>query len=135
MAWLVAVLRKTRPSKPAFRLEATAETDRRATLTRCGGSQQLPNGLTSTTPGRSGSAVILRGLQGHDRFRVDNCRIAPHESEAWATGKSSLFLPLAAHHSFLSSSVVEGSGPFSGGDVAHMRATEWQRYLQASLIG
>jgi pantetheine-phosphate adenylyltransferase len=61
--------------------------------------------------------VILRGLRALTDFEFE-LQIA-HTNRSLAPDVETLFLATAAHHSFLSSSVVKEVARF-GGDVSHM---------------
>ncbi|MCT0199374.1 pantetheine-phosphate adenylyltransferase [Synechococcus sp. CS-1325] len=75
------------------------------------------DGLTVEFARRSGAAVILRGLRAMTDFEFE-LQIA-HTNRTLAAEVETLFLATAAHHSFLSSSVVKEVARF-GGDVRHM---------------
>ncbi|APD48941.1 pantetheine-phosphate adenylyltransferase [Synechococcus sp. CS-602] len=116
---VVAVLRN--PAKQAsFPLEQRLEQIRRATLHLGAVEVSSFDGLTVDYARQSGSAVILRGLRAMTDFEFE-LQIA-HTNRSLATEVETLFLATAAHHSFLSSSVVKEVARF-GGDVRHMVPT------------
>jgi pantetheine-phosphate adenylyltransferase len=78
------------------------------------------DGLTVEFARRCGAAVILRGLRAMTDFEFE-LQIA-HTNRSLAPEVETLFLATAAHHSFLSSSVVKEVARF-GGDVRHMVPT------------
>ncbi len=116
---LVAVLQN--PGKqPSFPLDQRLAQIRRATAHLSGVEVSSFDGLTVDCARRCGSAVILRGLRAMSDFEFE-LQIA-HTNRSLAPEVETLFLATAAHHSFLSSSVVKEVARF-GGDVRHMVPT------------
>ncbi len=112
----VAVLRN--PSKqPLFPLQQRLDQIREATAHLERVAVGSFDGLTVTYAGRCGAGVILRGLRALTDFEFE-LQIA-HTNRSLAPDVETLFLATAAHHSFLSSSVVKEVARF-GGDVSHM---------------
>ena len=75
------------------------------------------DGLTVEYARSSGAGVILRGLRAMSDFEFE-LQLA-HTNKSLAPDLETLFLATAAHHSFLSSSVVKEVARF-GGDVSRM---------------
>lgn len=116
---VVAVLRN--PGKqPSFPLEQRLEQIRRATGHLAAVEVSSFDGLTVDYARQCGSTVILRGLRAMTDFEFE-LQIA-HTNRSLAVEVETLFLATAAHHSFLSSSVVKEVARF-GGDVRHMVPT------------
>jgi pantetheine-phosphate adenylyltransferase len=112
----VAVLRN--PSKqPLFPLQQRLDQIREATAHLERVVVGSFDGLTVTYAGQCGAGVILRGLRALTDFEFE-LQIA-HTNRSLAPDVETLFLATAAHHSFLSSSVVKEVARF-GGDVSHM---------------
>lgn len=113
---VVAVLQN--PSKQAsFPLEQRLDQIRQATSHLKRVEVSSFDGLTVDFARSCGSAVILRGLRAMSDFEFE-LQIA-HTNRSLAAEVETLFLVTAAHHSFLSSSVVKEVARF-GGDVRHM---------------
>ena len=113
---VVAVLQN--PAKRAsFPLEQRLEQIRQATRHLPGVEVGSFDGLTVDYARRCGAEVILRGLRAMSDFEFE-LQIA-HTNKSLAPAVETLFMATAAHHSFLSSSVVKEVARF-GGDVAHM---------------
>ncbi|MCP9798925.1 MULTISPECIES: pantetheine-phosphate adenylyltransferase [Cyanophyceae] len=113
---VVAVLMN--PSKqPAFPLERRLQQIRCATEGIAGIEVGHFDGLTVTYAQACGAQVILRGLRAMSDFEFE-LQIA-HTNRTLAPRVETLFMATAAHHSFLSSSVVKEVARF-GGDVGHM---------------
>lgn len=113
---VVAVLMN--PSKqPSFPLERRLEQIRLATEAMAGVEVGHFGGLTVTYAQACGAGVILRGLRAMSDFEFE-LQIA-HTNRSLAPQVETLFMATAAHHSFLSSSVVKEVARF-GGDVGHM---------------
>jgi pantetheine-phosphate adenylyltransferase len=113
---VVAVLQN--PSKQAsFPLEQRLNQIRQATSHLERVEVSSFDGLTVDFARRCDSAVILRGLRAMSDFEFE-LQIA-HTNRSLAAEVETLFLVTAAHHSFLSSSVVKEVARF-GGDVRHM---------------
>jgi pantetheine-phosphate adenylyltransferase len=113
---VVAVLQN--PSKqPSFPLEQRLEQIRSATSNLPRVEVSSFDGLTVSFARQCGAAVILRGLRAMSDFEFE-LQIA-HTNRSLAPEVETLFLATAAHHSFLSSSVVKEVARF-GGDVRHM---------------
>ncbi|CAK6688146.1 MULTISPECIES: pantetheine-phosphate adenylyltransferase [unclassified Synechococcus] len=113
---VVAVLQN--PSKQAsFPLEQRLDQIRQATSHLERVEVSSFDGLTVDFARSCGSAVILRGLRAMSDFEFE-LQIA-HTNRSLAAEVETLFLVTAAHHSFLSSSVVKEVARF-GGDVRHM---------------
>jgi pantetheine-phosphate adenylyltransferase len=113
---VVAVLQN--PSKqPSFTLEQRLEQIRSATAAIPRVEVSSFDGLTVSFARQCGAAVILRGLRAMSDFEFE-LQIA-HTNRSLAPEVETLFLATAAHHSFLSSSVVKEVARF-GGDVRHM---------------
>ena len=113
---VVAVLQN--PGKqPSFSLEQRLEQIRSATAHLAQVEVASFDGLTVTFASQCGAAVILRGLRAMSDFEFE-LQIA-HTNRSLAAEVETLFLVTAAHHSFLSSSVVKEVARF-GGDVRHM---------------
>jgi pantetheine-phosphate adenylyltransferase len=113
---VVAVLQN--PSKtPAFPLERRLEQIRKATSHLAGVEVRSFDGLTVTMARECGAGVILRGLRAMSDFEFE-LQLA-HTNKSLAPDLETLFLATAAHHSFLSSSVVKEVARF-GGDVSRM---------------
>jgi pantetheine-phosphate adenylyltransferase len=113
---VVAVLQN--PSKQAsFPLEQRLNQIRQATSHLERVEVSSFDGLTVDFARRCDSAVILRGLRAMSDFEFE-LQIA-HTNRSLAAEVETLFLVTAAHHSFLSSSVVKEVARF-GGDVSHM---------------
>jgi pantetheine-phosphate adenylyltransferase len=113
---VVAVLQN--PGKqPSFPLERRLAQIRAATSHLQGVEVGSFDGLTVEFARRGGCAVILRGLRALSDFEFE-LQIA-HTNRSLAPEVETLFLATAAHHSFLSSSVVKEVARF-GGDVRHM---------------
>ncbi|MCP9799501.1 pantetheine-phosphate adenylyltransferase [Synechococcus sp. RedBA-s] len=113
---VVAVLQN--PSKQAsFPLEQRLSQIRQATSHLERVEVSSFDGLTVDFARRCSSAVILRGLRAMSDFEFE-LQIA-HTNRSLAAEVETLFLVTAAHHSFLSSSVVKEVARF-GGDVRHM---------------
>jgi pantetheine-phosphate adenylyltransferase len=113
---VVAVLQN--PGKtPAFPLERRLSQIRQAT----GHLPRLEvtsfDGLTVEMARSCGAGVILRGLRAMSDFEFE-LQLA-HTNKSLAPDLETLFLATAAHHSFLSSSVVKEVARF-GGDVSRM---------------
>ncbi|MCT0219906.1 pantetheine-phosphate adenylyltransferase [Synechococcus sp. CS-1329] len=116
---VVAVLQN--PSKQAsFPLEQRLSQIRQATSHLERVEVSSFDGLTVDFARRCDSAVILRGLRAMSDFEFE-LQIA-HTNRSLAAEVETLFLVTAAHHSFLSSSVVKEVARF-GGDVRHMVPT------------
>jgi pantetheine-phosphate adenylyltransferase len=113
---VVAVLQNP-GKKPAFSLEQRLEQIRQATSHLPGVTVGSFDGLTVDYAGQCGTPVILRGLRAMSDFEFE-LQIA-HTNRSLAPQVETLFLATAAHHSFLSSSVVKEVARF-GGDVSHM---------------
>jgi pantetheine-phosphate adenylyltransferase len=112
----VAVLRN--PSKqPLFPLQQRLDQIREATAHLERVAVGSFDGLTVAYAGLCGAGVILRGLRALTDFEFE-LQIA-HTNRSLAPDVETLFLATAAHHSFLSSSVVKEVARF-GGDVSHM---------------
>jgi pantetheine-phosphate adenylyltransferase len=75
------------------------------------------DGLTVDMARECGAGVILRGLRALSDFEFE-LQLA-HTNKSLAPHLETLFLATAAHHSFLSSSVVKEVARF-GGDVSRM---------------
>ena len=113
---VVAVLQN--PSKiPTFPLEQRLHQIREATSHLQGVEVRSFDGLTVDVARDSGAGVILRGLRALSDFEFE-LQLA-HTNKTLAPHLETLFLATAAHHSFLSSSVVKEVARF-GGDVSHM---------------
>jgi len=113
---VVAVL--VNPSKqPAFPLEQRLGQIRLATEGLAGVEVGHFDGLTVSYAQACGARVILRGLRAMSDFEFE-LQIA-HTNRTLAPQVETLFMATAAHHSFLSSSVVKEVARF-GGDVGHM---------------
>jgi pantetheine-phosphate adenylyltransferase len=113
---VVAVLQN--PSKtPTFSLEQRLQQIRRATAHLQGVEVRSFDGLTVDVARAYGAGVILRGLRAMSDFEFE-LQLA-HTNKSLAPHLETLFLATAAHHSFLSSSVVKEVARF-GGDVSHM---------------
>jgi pantetheine-phosphate adenylyltransferase len=113
---VVAVLQN--PGKtPAFPLEQRLAQIQRATSHLAGVEVRSFDGLTVDMARECGAAVILRGLRALSDFEFE-LQLA-HTNKTLAPHLETLFLATAAHHSFLSSSVVKEVARF-GGDVSHM---------------
>jgi pantetheine-phosphate adenylyltransferase len=113
---VVAVLRN--PAKqPAFPLETRLEQIRQATAHLERVEVGSFDGLTVDYARQCGARVILRGLRALTDFEYE-LQIA-HTNRTLAPAVETLFLATAAHHGFLSSSVVKEVARF-GGDVDHM---------------
>ncbi|WP_216903028.1 pantetheine-phosphate adenylyltransferase [Synechococcus sp. CCY 9618] len=113
---LVAVLMN--PSKqPSFSLEQRLEQIHLATTGISGVEVGHFDGLTVNYAQTCGAQVILRGLRAMSDFEFE-LQIA-HTNQTLAPRVETLFMATAAHHSFLSSSVVKEVARF-GGDVSHM---------------
>ncbi len=113
---VVAVLQN--PSKQAsFPLEQRLDQIRQATSHLERVEVSSFDGLTVDFARSCGSVVILRGLRAMSDFEFE-LQIA-HTNRSLAAEVETLFLVTAAHHSFLSSSVVKEVARF-GGDVRHM---------------
>jgi len=113
---MVAVLQN--PAKQAsFSLEERLAQIRQATGHLPGVEVGSFDGLTVDYARHCGAEVILRGLRAMSDFEFE-LQIA-HTNKSLAPGVETLFMATAAHHSFLSSSVVKEVARF-GGDVAHM---------------
>ena len=113
---VVAVLQN--PGKtPAFALERRLEQIRRATGHLSGVEVRSFDGLTVDMARGCGAGVILRGLRAMSDFEFE-LQLA-HTNKSLAPDLETLFLATAAHHSFLSSSVVKEVARF-GGDVSRM---------------
>jgi pantetheine-phosphate adenylyltransferase len=113
---VVAVLQN--PSKtPTFPLEQRLHQIREATTHLQGVEVRSFDGLTVDVARDSGAGVILRGLRALSDFEFE-LQLA-HTNKTLAPHLETLFLATAAHHSFLSSSVVKEVARF-GGDVSHM---------------
>ena len=113
---VVAVLQN--PSKtPAFPLEQRLEQIRLATTHLAGVEVRSFDGLTVDMAHECGAGVILRGLRAMSDFEFE-LQLA-HTNKTLAPHLETLFLATAAHHSFLSSSVVKEVARF-GGDVSRM---------------
>ena len=113
---VVAVLQN--PSKtPAFPLEQRLEQIRLATTHLAGVEVRSFDGLTVDMARECGAGVILRGLRALSDFEFE-LQLA-HTNKTLAPHLETLFLATAAHHSFLSSSVVKEVARF-GGDVSRM---------------
>lgn len=113
---VVAVLQN--PSKQAsFPLEQRLSQIRQATAHLETVEVSCFDGLTVDFARRCDSSVILRGLRAMSDFEFE-LQIA-HTNRSLAAEVETLFLATAAHHSFLSSSVVKEVARF-GGDVRHM---------------
>ncbi|MGB5239120.1 MAG: pantetheine-phosphate adenylyltransferase [Prochlorococcaceae cyanobacterium] len=113
---VVAVLQN--PSKQAsFPLEQRLNQIRQATSHLERVEVSSFDGLTVDFARRCDSAVILRGLRAMSDFEFE-LQIA-HTNRSLAAEVETLFLVTAAHHSFLSSSVVKEVARF-GGNVRHM---------------
>ncbi|KEF43521.1 MAG: phosphopantetheine adenylyltransferase [Cyanobium sp. CACIAM 14] len=115
-AVVVAVLQN--PAKqPTFSLEQRLEQIRRATEGIPGIEVGHFDGLTVNYAQACEAQVILRGLRALSDFEFE-LQIA-HTNQTLAPRVETLFMATAAHHSFLSSSVVKEVARF-GGDVGHM---------------
>ncbi len=112
----VAVL-KNPAKQPSFSLEQRLEQIRRATEGIPGIEVGHFEGLTVNYAEACGAQVILRGLRAMSDFEFE-LQIA-HTNKSLAPRVETLFMATAAHHSFLSSSVVKEVARF-GGDVGHM---------------
>ncbi len=113
---VVAVLQN--PGKtPAFSLEERLAQIRRATTHLNGVEVRSFDGLTVDMARACGAGVILRGLRALSDFEFE-LQLA-HTNKSLAPHLETLFLATAAHHSFLSSSVVKEVARF-GGDVSRM---------------
>jgi pantetheine-phosphate adenylyltransferase len=113
---VVAVLQN--PGKtPAFALERRLEQIQRATAHLKGVEVRSFDGLTVDMARACGAGVILRGLRAMSDFEFE-LQLA-HTNKSLAPDLETLFLATAAHHSFLSSSVVKEVARF-GGDVSRM---------------
>ena len=113
---VVAVLMN--PSKqPSFPLEQRLAQIRLATEGIAGIEVGHFDGLTVNYAQACGAQVILRGLRAMSDFEFE-LQIA-HTNQTLAPRIETLFMATAAHHSFLSSSVVKEVARF-GGDVGHM---------------
>ncbi|MEB3322921.1 MAG: pantetheine-phosphate adenylyltransferase [Synechococcaceae cyanobacterium] len=113
---VVAVLQN--PAKqPAFPLELRLGQIREATRHLERVEVGSFDGLTVDCARRCGAEVILRGLRALTDFEFE-LQIA-HTNRSLEPRVETLFLATAAHHSFLSSSVVKEVARF-GGDVSHM---------------
>jgi pantetheine-phosphate adenylyltransferase len=113
---VVAVLQN--PSKQAsFPLEQRLNQIRQATSHLERVEVSSFDGLTVDFARSCDAAVILRGLRAMSDFEFE-LQIA-HTNRSLAAEVETLFLVTAAHHSFLSSSVVKEVARF-GGDVRHM---------------
>ncbi len=113
---VVAVLMN--PSKqPSFPLEQRLAQIRLATEGIDGIEVGHFDGLTVNYAQACGAQVILRGLRALSDFEFE-LQIA-HTNQTLAPRVETLFMATAAHHSFLSSSVVKEVARF-GGDVGHM---------------
>jgi pantetheine-phosphate adenylyltransferase len=113
---VVAVLQN--PSKvPTFPLEQRLHQIREATRHLEGVEVRSFDGLTVDVARDAGAGVILRGLRALSDFEFE-LQLA-HTNKTLAPHLETLFLATAAHHSFLSSSVVKEVARF-GGDVTHM---------------
>lgn len=113
---VVAVLMN--PSKqPSFPLEQRLAQIRQATEGIAGIEVGHFDGLTVNYAQACGAQVILRGLRALSDFEFE-LQIA-HTNQTLAPRVETLFMATAAHHSFLSSSVVKEVARF-GGDVGHM---------------
>ncbi|MCP9818040.1 pantetheine-phosphate adenylyltransferase [Synechococcus sp. J7-Johnson] len=113
---VVAVLQN--PSKQAsFPLEQRLNQIRQATSHLERVEVSSFDGLTVDFARSCDSAVILRGLRAMSDFEFE-LQIA-HTNRSLAAEVETLFLVTAAHHSFLSSSVVKEVARF-GGNVRHM---------------
>ncbi|MEB3260903.1 MAG: pantetheine-phosphate adenylyltransferase [Cyanobacteriota bacterium] len=113
---VVAVLQN--PGKtPAFALERRLEQIQRATAHLKRVEVRSFDGLTVDMARACGAGVILRGLRAMSDFEFE-LQLA-HTNKSLAPDLETLFLATAAHHSFLSSSVVKEVARF-GGDVSRM---------------
>ncbi|MBM5816626.1 MAG: pantetheine-phosphate adenylyltransferase [Cyanobacteria bacterium K_Offshore_surface_m2_239] len=113
---VVAVLQN--PSKtPAFPLERRLEQIQRAIAHLNGVEVRSFDGLTVDMARACGAGVILRGLRAMSDFEFE-LQLA-HTNKSLAPDLETLFLATAAHHSFLSSSVVKEVARF-GGNVSRM---------------
>lgn len=113
---VVAVLQN--PSKtPAFALERRLEQIQGAIAHLNGVEVRSFDGLTVDMARACGAGVILRGLRAMSDFEFE-LQLA-HTNKSLAPDLETLFLATAAHHSFLSSSVVKEVARF-GGDVSRM---------------
>ncbi len=113
---VVAVLQN--PGKqPCFPLEQRLEQIRKATAHLGGVEVGSFDGLTVNYARLCGAQVILRGLRAMSDFEFE-LQIA-HTNKSLDPQMETLFLATAAHHSFLSSSVVKEVARF-GGDVTPM---------------
>ncbi|WP_094553921.1 pantetheine-phosphate adenylyltransferase [Synechococcus sp. 1G10] len=113
---VVAVLQN--PSKQAsFPLEQRLNQIRQATSHLERVEVSSFDGLTVDFARSCDAAVILRGLRAMSDFEFE-LQIA-HTNRSLAAEVETLFLVTAAHHSFLSSSVVKEVARF-GGNVRHM---------------
>ena len=113
---VVAVLQN--PSKtPAFPLERRLAQIQLATCHLAGVEVRSFDGLTVDMARECGAGVILRGLRALSDFEFE-LQLA-HTNKTLAPHLETLFLATAAHHSFLSSSVVKEVARF-GGDVSRM---------------
>jgi pantetheine-phosphate adenylyltransferase len=123
---VVAVLQN--PSKqPSFSLEQRLEQIRQATAHLPAVTVGSFDGLTVDYASRCDSPVILRGLRAMSDFEFE-LQIA-HTNRSLAPQVETLFMATAAHHSFLSSSVVKEVARF-GGDISHMVPTAVAEDLQ-----
>jgi len=113
---VVAVLQN--PGKqPCFPLNQRLEQIRMATAHLGGVEVGSFDGLTVHYARLCGAQVILRGLRAMSDFEFE-LQIA-HTNKSLDPQMETLFLATAAHHSFLSSSVVKEVARF-GGDVTPM---------------
>ncbi len=113
---MVGVLQN--PGKqPSFSLDQRLGQIRQATAHLPGVEVGSFDGLTVSFARLTGARVILRGLRALTDFEFE-LQIA-HTNRSLAADVETLFLATAAHHSFLSSSVVKEVARF-GGDVSHM---------------
>jgi pantetheine-phosphate adenylyltransferase len=113
---VVAVLQN--PNKtPAFSLPQRLEQIQQATTHLEGVEVSSFEGLTVDFAHLQNTDVILRGLRALSDFEFE-LQIA-HTNKSLAPEIETLFLATAAHHSFLSSSVVKEVARF-GGAVDHM---------------
>lgn len=113
---VVAVL--SNPGKtPAFPLEERLAQIRRATSHLERVEVRSFDGLTVDMARQCGAGVILRGLRALSDFEFE-LQLA-HTNKSLAPHLETLFLATAAHHSFLSSSMVKEVARF-GGDVSRM---------------
>lgn len=113
---VVAVLQN--PGKtPAFPLEQRLEQIRTATAHLKGVEVISFDGLTVQCARQQQANLILRGLRAMSDFEYE-LQIA-HTNRSLSQEFETVFLATAAHHSFLSSSVVKEVARF-GGPVSHM---------------